>query len=86
MILHLNFTWAAGKTQQLGVLQVRDYETDGIDIWRRSARYVDEILKGAIPADLPVEQPVAFALVVTPKPPARSVSRSRTRSSFAPTR
>ncbi len=43
------------------------FSTDDLDVFRRVATYVDKILKGVKPADLPVEQPTKYEMVVNLK-------------------
>jgi putative ABC transport system substrate-binding protein len=62
---HLPSIYNVGDFAEAGGLVT--YGPDRADLFRRAATYVDKILKGAKPADLPVEQPTKFEMAVNMK-------------------
>jgi putative ABC transport system substrate-binding protein len=66
----------AAKQQVPAIYSVPQYANDGgliaygadlLDLWRRAPSYIDRILKGAKPAELPVQSPTKFDMVINLK-------------------
>ena len=75
-VTHRDVIIAAASRQRLpliGTLQwpraggLIGYWFDGVDLHAQAASYIDQILKGASPADLPVQQPTKYSLIINVK-------------------
>src|SRR5262249_2211189 len=63
-VLEMGEVQAAAPTTCLEATTLESYGPNGVDRWKRTAEIVDKILRGTKPADIPVEQPTKFDLVI----------------------
>ena len=73
---HRDAIIAAAERHRLPLIGTRDFPTSGglmsysfdtVDLYAQAASYIDRILKGASPADLPVQQPTKYSLIINLK-------------------
>jgi ABC transporter substrate binding protein len=82
--LKIRLPMMCGAEGALGPGCLMAYATPLADLFRGAAHLVDKILKGAKPADLPIEQPTKFELVINSRRPRHWASPPHNRCSCAP--
>jgi len=67
LALHHGLPSSTGSAAMVRAGLLVSYAPDPANLWRRAADYVDRILRGANPAEMPVEQPTKFEFVINLK-------------------
>jgi putative ABC transport system substrate-binding protein len=64
LALGLHLPTSFGTQEQVKAGALMSYGPDSLDLWRGAAGYVDRVLRGGNPGDLPVQQPTKFTLAI----------------------